>query len=52
MRLIVFSENIRFGSKADKPPPAKIDRRPLLSKTGQTLVRLHCPLCAKSRHSV
>jgi hypothetical protein len=29
---------------------AKIHLCPLLSKSGQTLVRLHCPLCANSGH--
>jgi hypothetical protein len=38
--------NVRFGSKADKPSRAKIQLCPLWSKSGQTRVRLDCPLCA------
>ena len=41
---------VRFGSKANKPPKAKIRLCPLLSESGQRQVRLGCPLCAKSRH--
>jgi hypothetical protein len=44
--------DVRFGSLADKPFRAKIHLCPLLSKSGQTLVRPLCPLCAKSGHSV
>jgi hypothetical protein len=40
----------RFGSKADNPSAAKIDRCPLWSKSGQARVRLDCPLCANRRH--
>jgi hypothetical protein len=37
---------VRFGSLADKPSVAEIHRCPLWSKSGQTRVRLECPLCA------
>jgi len=42
--------NVRFGSLADKPAPAKIHPCPLWSKSGQTRAQLDCPLCAKSGH--
>src|SRR5450759_3004276 len=38
--------NVAVGSFADKPSPAKIDGCPLLSESGQTRVRLDCPLSA------
>jgi hypothetical protein len=40
---IVFQQ---YRSKADKPSRAKIDLCPLWSKSGQTRVRLACPLSA------
>src|ERR1035437_8159990 len=40
--------NVRFGSKADNPSAAKIDRCPLWSKSGQTRAELDCPLSATS----
>jgi hypothetical protein len=44
--------NIAYGSLADKPSPAKIDLCPLWSESGQTRVRLDCPLSAKSEHCI
>jgi hypothetical protein len=41
--------NVRFGLKADKPSRAKIKLCPLWSNSGQTAVRLECPLSAISR---
>src|SRR5450631_3050450 len=38
--------NVRSGSLADKPSRAKIQFCLLWSKSGQTRVRLDCPLCA------
>jgi hypothetical protein len=38
--------DVRLGSKADKPPPIKIDLCLLWSKSGQTRAHLDCPLCA------
>ena len=43
-----FGRDVRFGSKADKPFQAKVDRCRLCSKSGQTRVRLECPLSANS----
>src|SRR5476649_467202 len=41
---------VSYGSLATKPLRAKIQLCLLWSKSGQTRVPLHCPLCAKSRH--
>src|ERR1035437_6980550 len=40
-----------LGSKADKPSRVKKPRCPLWSKSGQTQVRLDCPLSARSGHA-
>ena len=48
-RRTLTGADVRFGSKADKPSRAKIHLCPLWSNSGQTLVRLLCPLSAQKQ---